>query len=233
MVKELRVCVLLCFLLVLPSVFLSFTVTKKLGHWVLLTSVHKLRMQWPDYLANLLFHSYCFSSNSRPTPPFRPLLQQPGCVACSHPIQSSLLASAISRCPHYLSTVCCWRFTTQYDSCDWAFITVASMRRFWTDRRGCSIIWHTGCDIICVAVARMEDVLVTRNLPAEGIWSQDTWWLPEIRSRYILNPSLQPSAVCCGQEMRHWAVHFRLFEGKFAFFFEGLILLGPFDLWLL
>ena len=102
MVNELYICFLLSFLLALSSLSLSlslslpFTVAKKLGQCVLLTSVHTLGMQWPDYLVNLLFHSYYFSSSSRPTPSFRPLTQQPNCLASFHPFEISSFKGASS-----------------------------------------------------------------------------------------------------------------------------------------
>ena len=180
----------LSFLLALSSVSFPFTVAKKLGQCVLLTSVHKLGMQWPDYLVNLLFHSYYFSSNSRPTPSFRPLTQQPNCLASFHPFESSSFKGASSLFTPspaaYVAVQLLWL----------DFVPPASVHRLWIDWLDYNMtnrLWHNLC-----GRSLYEGLPVTRNLPAEIIGGQDIQWLPDIRIRYISNPNLKQPAIDSG-----------------------------------
>jgi hypothetical protein len=186
-----------------------------LGQCVLLTSVHKLRMQWPDYLANLLFHSYSFSSNSQPTPRFRPLAQQPGCVACFHPFESSSFKCASSRfipCPLFAAVAVRLLWLD--------FIPVASVRRFWIDWLGYSMthcLWHNFCGRSPYEGHIRNSEFACWNYRKSG-YPVATWISDQV---HLVSLSTIICNLFWNMEMRHWVIHSRFFDGIFCLLLPG------------
>ena len=147
-------------------------------------------MQWPDYLANLLFHSYYFSSNSWPTPSFGPLTQQPDCVASFHPSESSSFEGAGSLfTPSPLFAASGLRCTIIIAI---GRVSATAVFRLWIDWLGYNVknrLWHNLC-----GRSLYEGLLITRNLPAEIIGSRypvATWHSDQVHLESQLTWSVQ------------------------------------------